>query len=152
MNYLATRPTFPSVCLSILSTSGSRANGVLLCVDVLFQASPTVISHPPRQGWQHHRPGGENGTVERDMSSPKQKTQAMGHFVTKLCGLHRCKWWSHSNAKKRQFARKVEGFGEPRDLAFWGVLRFSVTGIFFYFLPHIMNNQSSAASHLIDIS
>lgn len=50
--------------------------------------------------------------------------------MTNLCGLRRCKSWSLLNATKRQFTRKMEVVGEPCDLAFWGVLGFSMMGIF----------------------
>lgn len=53
------------VCLSALSTDGSRAEGVLLCVDDLCQASQIHCLFPPTsQGWKPCRHGAESGTAQ----------------------------------------------------------------------------------------
>lgn len=66
----------------------------------------------------------------------------VGYFATNLRGLHGCKRWSILNA-----TRKMESVGEPRDLAFWGVLGFSMMEVF---PPHPDNEQSLKCSISFD--
>lgn len=150
MIYLATRPIFPSVCLSALSTFGSRANGVLLCMDVLCQSSLIHSRFPPTSPGLKILQTWRGWHCWLGYVMPEVENSGDGRFCDKPVWVAQAQIMESFECNKKTIHKKDGGCWRAK----WPCVLGSV-GLFYdgdFPPPRIMNSQSSAASHLICIS
>lgn len=120
------------ICLSALSVFSSRANGVLLCMDVLCQAClihrhfpPTFLGLKILQTWK-----GEWHLLTRICQAWSRRLRSSAILWQICVG---CCSINHGVSGMQQKSQEQDGLAEePHDLAVQGIWGFSMTGVVFF--------------------